>query len=391
MRYKLLLIICLVLLLNQTVIANTIDFGNSYFNKDRANTVSKIITLANTTDTVKEYTVSFKSHPSMQTSDIKTAPLTDEVLDSDTKEIFSSISKDSCIQHYGETLFTIAPGQKCKLHITFSPTEAKDYNEEMIITSDGRSEKYSIHGKGILMPDFTVLYYTDNSGENVDNKRAEYSIKWNNETAGVKSDKYAYIKIFKDNKKNSKNLSFNLEGDTAFQLDKSKTTCKINGSSIEEPENEPCGIVFSFRPTSAGDFTAKLVFNKTILSGTREYMLYGSASDMLDFGTVYFGGNVQKILIPNTTNNDQNYSILSESSNNNFKLVVLNSSDIPSCIAKNTETSFLLKQGQSCYLGFTFAPDKNADFIKKVIIMSNNGERREVTLTGKGVEKLQDN
>ncbi len=391
MIYRLSAVIFMVFLPVVTAFAESIDFGNSYFNKDRANTVSKIIIVHNSSDAVKEYVVSFKSHPSMQTSDIKTAPLTDEVLDSDTKEVFSSISKDSCIQHYGETLFTLSPNQKCKLHVTFSPTEAKEYNEEMYITTGGKNEKYSIRGKGILMPDFTVLYYTDSSGENVDNKRAEYSIKWNNETAGVKSDKYAYIKIFKDNKKSKKNLTFKLEGDNSFQVDTSKTTCTINGNTIIEPENEPCGLVFSFRPTSAGDFAAKLVFNKSILSGAREYMLYGSASDMLDFGTVYFGGNVQKILIPNTTSSDQNYSILSESSNSNFKLVVLNSGEIPSCISKNTDTSFILKKDQSCYLGFTFAPDKNADFSKKVIIMSNTGERREVTLIGKGVEKLQDN
>ena len=51
----------------------------------------------------------------------------------------------------------------------------------------------------------------------------------------------------------------------------------------------------------------------------------------------------------------------------------------------------MLQKGQSCYLGFTFAPDRNADFTKKIIIMSNSGERREVTLKGTGIEKLQEN
>ena len=392
MIYSIFAVISMILLSFITVCAETIEFGNSFFNKDRANTVSKTIVISNNTNETKEYSVSFSSHPSMQTSDIKIAPLTNKFFDNDTKEIFSSIAADSCIQHYGETLFTITAGNKCKLHITFSPTEVKEYNEEMIISTGPKFEKYHIHGHGILMPDFTVLYYTDNSGENVDNKRAEYSIKWNNETAGVKSDKYAFIKIFKDttNHKNTK-LTYKIEGDKSFQLDTSKSSCTIKGNEIIEPDNEPCGIVFSFRPTSAGDFSAKLIFNKTILSGAREYMLYGSASDLLDFGTVYFGGNVQKILIPNTTNFDQSYSILSEGNNNNFKLVVLENKELPSCIVKNNDTSFILKKGESCYLGFTFAPDRNDDFLKKVIIMSNSGERREVTLTGKGVEKLQDN
>ena len=123
----------------------------------------------------------------------------------------------------------------------------------------------------------------------------------------------------------------------------------------------------------------------------KEYLLYGSASDMLDFGTVYFGGNVQKILVQNTTDNDQRYSILSESKDNNFRLVVLQEGEIPSCIQNGFETNFELKKASSCYLGFTFAPDRNDEFYKKVIIMSNSGERREVTLRGKGVEKLQEN
>ena len=112
---------------------------------------------------------------------------------------------------------------------------------------------------------------------------------------------------------------------------------------------------------------------------------------MLDFGTVYFGGNVQKILIPNTSDTDQHYSILSESKDSNFRLVVVNNKNLPSCITNNNETNFILKKGQSCYLGFTFAPDRNADFTKKIIIMSNSGERREVTLKGTGIEKLQEN
>ena len=166
---------------------------------------------------------------------------------------------------------------------------------------------------------------------------------------------------------------------------------KILENEIKEPTESPCGIVISFLPSSAGDFSAKLVFNKRILSGAKEYTLYGSAADMLDFGTVYFGGNVQKILIPNTSDADQHYSILSESKDTNFRIVVVNNKNLPSCIANNNETNFILKKGQSCYLGFTFAPDRNADFTKKIIIMSNSGERREVTLKGSGIEKLQEN
>lgn len=155
--------------------------------------------------------------------------------------------------------------------------------------------------------------------------------------------------------------------------------------------NNTCGIVINFLPSSSGDFSAKLIFNKRILSGAKEYTLYGSASDMLDFGTVYFGGNVQKILIPNTSDVDQHYSILSESKDSNFRLVVINNKNLPSCIDDSNETNFILKKGQSCYLGFTFAPDRNADFTKKIILMSNSGERREVTLKGTGIEKLQEN
>ena len=169
------------------------------------------------------------------------------------------------------------------------------------------------------------------------------------------------------------------------------TIQKILENEIKEPTESPCGIVISFLPSSAGDFSAKLVFNKRILSGAKEYTLYGSAADMLDFGTVYFGGNVQKILIPNTSDADQHYSILSESKDTNFRIVVVNNKNLPSCIANNNETNFILKKGQSCYLGFTFAPDRNADFTKKIIIMSNSGERREVTLKGSGIEKLQEN
>lgn len=377
--------------------AETINFGNSFFNKDRANTVSKIIVINNNVNTALEYNISFTSHPSMQTSDIKTAPLADEVYDAESKEFFSSITKDSCIQHYGETIFSLNAGQKCRLLITFSPTEVKEYNEEMVITSRVSNSsqilnttKYEIKGKGIHMPDFTVIYYTDRSGENMDNKRAEYSIKWNSETAGVKSDEYAYIKILQ-RKKDKTPLTFSLEGSDAFSIDTKLSTCKIKDNTIIEPETEPCGIVLSFRPDVAGDFAARLVFNKRILSGAKEYLLYGSASDMLDFGIVYFGGNVQKVLVQNTTDNDQRYSILSESKDNNFRLVVLQESEIPSCIQNGFETNFELKKSSSCYLGFTFAPDRNDEFYKKVIIMSNSGERREVTLRGKGVEKLQEN
>ncbi len=390
MRYKAVVAFIFIMISN-SVFAETIDFGNSFFNKDRANSISRIINIENNASITMEYAVSFSSHISMQTSDIKAAPLTEEIYDNETKETFSTITEDSCIQHYGETLFSIGAGQKCRLHLTFSPTEVKDYAEKMYIKSQKDTLEYDILGRGILMPDFTVLYYTDNSGENIDNKRAEYSIKWQNETAGTKSDKYAYIKIFKTSKKDTLPLTFEIEGDDAFKIDSSLSTCKISGNEIKEPEDNPCGIVLSFLPSSAGDFSAKLIFNKRILSGAKEYSLYGSASDMLDFGTVYFGGNVQKILIPNTSDVDQHYSILSESKDSNFRLVVVNNKNLPSCIANNNETNFILKKGQSCYLGFTFAPDRNADFTKKIIIMSNSGERREVTLKGTGIEKLQEN
>ncbi|MDY5051013.1 MAG: hypothetical protein SPF17_06280 [Candidatus Mucispirillum faecigallinarum] len=390
MRYKAIIAFIFIIAAGQAF-ADTINFGNSFFNKDRANSISQIITIKNSASITQEYSVSFSSHLSMQTSDIKAAPLTDEIFDNETKESFSTIAEDSCIQHYGETLFSLGPDQKCRLHLTFSPTEVKEYNEKMFIRSQKDNLEYNIKGRGILMPDFTVLYYTDNSGENIDNKRAEYSIKWQNETAGTKSDKYAFIKIFKTNNKDTSPLTYQITGDSAFQIDSSLSTCKITENTIEEPNDNPCGIVISFLPNSAGDFSAKLIFNKRILSGAKEYALYGSASDVLDFGTVYFGGNVQKILIPNTSDSDQHYSILSESKDSNFRLVVVNNKNLPSCISNNNDTNFMLQKGQSCYLGFTFAPDRNADFTKKIIIMSNSGERREVTLKGTGIEKLQEN
>lgn len=390
MRYKAVFAFIFIIT-SSSAFADTINFGNSFFNKDRANSISQIITIENTTAITMEYSVSFSSHLSMQTSDIKVAPLTEDIFDNETNETFSAITEDSCIQHYGETVFSIAAGQKCRLHLTFSPTEVKEYSEIMYIRSQKDTLEYNITGRGILMPDFTILYYTDNSGENIDNKRAEYSIKWQNETAGTKSDKYAYIKIFNTDKKDTSPLTYEINGDSSFKIDSSLSTCKISGSEIKEPSDSPCGIVISFLPSSAGDFSAKLIFNKRILSGAKEYTLYGSASDMLDFGTVYFGGNVQKILIPNTSDTDQHYSILSESKDSNFRMVVVNNKNLPSCIANNNETNFILKKGQSCYLGFTFAPDRNADFTKKIIIMSNSGERREVTLKGTGIEKLQEN
>ncbi len=390
MRYKAVFAFIFIIT-SSSAFADTINFGNSFFNKDRANSTSQIITIENNASITMEYAVSFSSHLSMQTSDIKAAPLTEEIFDNETKETFSTITEDSCIQHYGETVFSIGPEQKCRLHLTFSPTEVKEYSEIMYIKSQKNTFEYNIKGRGILMPDFTILYYTDNSGENIDNKRAEYSIKWQNETAGTKSDKYAYIKIFKTSQKDNSPLTYKINGDTAFKIDSALSTCKISGNEIKEPKDNPCGIVISFLPSSAGDFSAKLDFNKRILSGAKEYTLYGSASDMLDFGTVYFGGNVQKILIPNTSDTDQHYSILSESKDSNFRLVVVNNKNLPSCITNNNETNFILKKGQSCYLGFTFAPDRNADFTKKIIIMSNSGERREVTLKGTGIEKLQEN
>ncbi len=384
---------------NVVFAADTINFGSSFFNKDRANSVSQTITIENNSSITMEYAITFSSHLSMHTSDIKAVPLTIDIFDNETKETFSAITEDSCIQHYGETIFAINAGKKCCLYLTFSPTESKEYSEKMFIKSQKDIYEYNITGRGILMPDFTILYYTDNSGENTDNKRAEYSIKWQNETAGTKSDKYAYIKISKSNYEDNSPLKYEIHGDTAFKLDTKLTTCKINNNNITIPtgnsnksnkSNNSCGIVISFLPNSAGDFSAKLIFNRRILSGAKEYTLYGSASDVLDFGTVYFGGNVQKILIPNTNDTDQYYSILSESKDSNFKLVVVNNKNLNSCIANNNETNFILKKNQSCYLGFTFIPDKNADFIKKIIIMSNSGERREVTLKGTGIEKLQE-
>lgn len=369
--------------------AEAIDFGNSFFNKDRANSISKIITIKNNTSITMEYTVSFSDHSSMQTSDIKAAPLTEEVYDKETKESFSAIAEDSCIQHYGETLFSVAAEQSCRLYLNFSPTEARQYSEKMFIKSQKSTLTYNITGRGILMPDFTVLYYTDHSGENIDNKKAEYSIKWQNETAGTKSDKYAYIKIFNADQTGTP-LTYEIEENSAFKVDKELTTCKITGNEIEEPDNTPCGLVISFLPSSAGDFSAKIVFNKRILSGAKEYKLQGSASDVLDFGTVYFGGNVQKILVQNTSNTDQHYSILSESKDSNFRMVVVNYKNVPSCISNNNDTNFILGKGMSCYLGFTFAPDRNTDFRKEIIIINDAKERREITLKGTGMEKLQE-
>lgn len=390
MRYKAIFAFLFIAVTN-TAFANTIDFGNSFFNKDRTNSISQTITVENNASITMEYAVSFTSQDSMLTNDIKVAPLTEEIYDKETKETFSAIAEDSCIQHYGETLFSIAPGQKCRLYLTFSPTEVRRYSDKMFIKSQKGTITYNVTGRGILMPDFTVLYYTDYSGENIDNKKAEYTIKWQNETAGTKSDKYAYIKIFNENQKTTTPLTYEIEENSAFNIEKELSTCKIRGNEIVEPTDNPCGIVISFLPSSAGDFSAKLNFNKRILSGAKEYKLIGSASDMLDFGTVYYGGNVQKILIANTNDTDQRYSILSESKDSNFRMVVVNNKNLPSCISNNNETNFELKKGQSCYLGFTFAPDRNADFSKVIIILSNTKERREVTLKGTGIEKLQEN
>ena len=122
MRYKAIIAFIFIMAAGQ-VFADTINFGNAFFNKDRANSISQIITIKNSASITQEYSVSFSSHLSMQTSDIKAAPLTDEIFDNETKESFSTIAEDSCIQHYGETLFSLGPDQKCRLHLTFSPTE----------------------------------------------------------------------------------------------------------------------------------------------------------------------------------------------------------------------------------------------------------------------------
>lgn len=380
--------------LSGTVYAgDSIDFGNSFFNKDRSNSVSKIITVQNTSKEKRDYTISFNEHKTMQTSDIKVTPLTEEIYDEEMKETFTSISQNSCIQHYGEISFSLPAGQKCNLFITFVPTEARKYNEQMIIRSSDKDVKeFNITGTGIMMPDFTVLYYTDNSGENLDNKKAQYSIRWTKSKVGVTSDKYAYIKIRKSPNDTSKeNLTFKIEGDSAFYLDKELTTCQIDNNVIKEPENNKyCGIVIGFKPSTAGDFAAKLVFNKRIMSGAKEYTLYGSATDVLDFGTVYFGGNIQRVTITNTSDSKQTYSILSESKESNFKVVVTNGKNIKSCVENNNDTNFSLESNSSCYLGFTFTPDSESDFLKKIIILSNKGERREITLKGIGVEKKEE-
>lgn len=371
------------------IAAENIDFGNSFFNKDRYNSVSKIIKVTNSTDSDQEYSISFTSHKSMQTSDIKISPLTEEIVDEELKETFSSITPDSCVQNYGEVIFNLAARQSCRLLITFVPSEAKKYSETMIIRSDSDKKEYTVSGRGIMMPDFTILYYTDNSGENLDNKRAEYSIKWNNETAGLKSDKFAFIKISKNPKDNDTSLTFSLEGDSSFYIDK-LTTCNIKNNTITVPQTNSCGIVIGFTPASAGDFIGKIAFGKRIISGAKEYILSGQASDILDFGTVHYGGNVQKILIANSSDRDQSYSILSETKESNFRISAVNNKNVRSCISSQSDTGFILKKGESCYIGFTFAPDKNEEFVKKFIIMSNTGERREVTLKGTGVEKLKD-
>lgn len=380
--------------LSGTVYAgDNIDFGNSFFNRDRSNSVSKIITVQNTSKEKRDYTISFNEHKTMQTSDIKVTPLTEEIYDDELKETFTSISQNSCIQHYGEISFSLPAGQKCNLFITFVPTEARKYNEQMIIRSSDKDVKeFNITGTGIMMPDFTVLYYTDNSGENLDNKKAQYSIRWAKSKVGVTSDKYAYIKIRKSPNDTSKeNLTYKIEGDSAFYLDKKLTTCEIKDNIIKEQENNKyCGIVIGFKPSTAGDFAAKLIFNKRIMSGAKEYTLYGSATDVLDFGTVYFGGNIQRVTITNTSDSKQTYSILSESKESNFKVVVTNGKNIKSCIENNNDTNFSLEKNSSCYLGFTFTPDSENEFLKKIIILSNKGERREVTLKGIGVEKKEE-
>lgn len=117
MRYKAVIAFILIIT-SSSAFADTINFGNSFFNKDRANSISQIITVENNASIAMEYTVSFSSHISMQTSDIKAAPLTEEIFDNETKETFSTIAEDSCIQHYGETVFSIAAGinAACILH-----------------------------------------------------------------------------------------------------------------------------------------------------------------------------------------------------------------------------------------------------------------------------------
>lgn len=390
---KIITAVALLALSGTAYAADSIDFGNSFFNKDRSNSVSKIITVQNTSKEKRDYTITFNEHKSMQTSAVKATPLTEEIYDDEMKETFTSISQNSCIQHYGEVSFSLPAGQKCKLLITFVPKEARKYNEQMIIRSSDKDVKeFNITGTGIMMPGFTVLYYTDNSGENLDNKKAQYSFRWAKSKVGVTSDQFAYIKISKSPKDTSKEgLTYKIEGDSAFYLDKELTTCDVNNNIIKEPENNKfCGIVIGFKPSTAGDFAAKLIFNKRIISGAKEYTLYGSATDVLDFGTVYFGGNIQKVTITNTSDSKQTYSILSESKESNFKVVaVANGKNTKSCVEKNNETNFSLESNSSCYLGFTFTPDSENNFLKKIIILSNKGERREITLKGIGVEKKE--
>ena len=366
--------------------ADIINFGNSFFNKDRVNSVSKVVTVINNTNGPKDFYIEFPEHQSMQTIDMKVVPLTTD-LSGEGKS--GEIAEDSCIQHYGEQLFNLAAGKSCRLHLTFVPSRVGNYAEKMVIKSNNDMREYSLTGTGIMMPDFTVLYFTDDSGENIDNKKAEYNIKWVGENSGVLSNKYAYIKI-KQNADSDKPLTFSIEGSNAFFVDKKLSTCNISGSTIYIKKSDECGLVLGFKPNASGDFTAKLRFNQRILSGALEYKLTGIASDVLDFGKVYYGGNVQTVLIANTTGMDQVYSILSESKESNFRIVSVHSKNIPSCLKDSSLSSFALPEGKSCYLGFTFSPDKNKEFSKTFIVMSNSGDRKEITLKGLGEERLKE-
>ena len=81
MHYKIILTLLFCSVMINAVNAETINFGNSFFNKDRTNTISKVINIQNNTENAMEYTIAFTAHPSMQTSDIKITPLTDDVYD----------------------------------------------------------------------------------------------------------------------------------------------------------------------------------------------------------------------------------------------------------------------------------------------------------------------
>ena len=74
----------------------------------------------------------------------------------------------------------------------------------------------------------------------------------------------------------------------------------------------------------------------------------------------------------------------------NYKIVTEASVDMPKGFAEENDITVLPIEVN--FNGDLYPEGlPNDEFYKKVIIMSNSGERREVTLRGKGVEKLQEN